>query len=384
MGRKTKYIGVRAVSESSIEITFKYQGTRQRERINEKPTDANLLIVYNFLCQIKEAINKGTFDYSQTFPKSKRARKYINKGILGTYMTAWLAQQTHLKAETRRNYQGVVNCLARSDIQYMLLAELTWGHIRDWALAMDVIPGTRTKRIGVLRTALDDAVDDALIDHNPTFGKKLKQQTVTIKRSATDIDPFSWDEREAIEKACCPQFGLMVRFMFFTGIRPEEARALTWDRVNLIERNIYIDRVITDASKGRFENPKTTHSVRYVELIKPAYDALIALKAHTFMKGDHVFVNPFDQLPFYRTDNIRNRWITALKKAGVRYRVPYQMRHTYASTALMEGEDLGYVRDQMGHKDISITLKHYARYIPENRKGRGSLVEQAWQEHKRG
>jgi len=55
---------------------------------------------------------------------------------------------------------GIRNCIAQSDIQYNLLAELTWGDIRDWALAMDVTPSTRTKRIGVLRTALDDAVDD--------------------------------------------------------------------------------------------------------------------------------------------------------------------------------------------------------------------------------
>jgi len=61
------------------------------------------------------------------------------------------------------------------------------------------------------------------------------------------------------------------------------------------------------------------------------------------MANGFIFVNPHDQQPFYRTDNIRNRWETALRKAGGRYRPPGQMRHTYASTALTEGEVMSKV-----------------------------------------
>jgi integrase len=38
------------------------------------------------------------------------------------------------------------------------------------------------------------------------------------------------------------------------------------------------------------------------------------------------------------------------------------MRHTYASLALAAGADIYWVSDQMGHKDISVALKHYARF----------------------
>ncbi|WP_422768438.1 Arm DNA-binding domain-containing protein, partial [Pseudomonas aeruginosa] len=40
MGRDGR--GVRAVSDSSIEITFMYRGVRCRERISLKPTATNL------------------------------------------------------------------------------------------------------------------------------------------------------------------------------------------------------------------------------------------------------------------------------------------------------------------------------------------------------
>lgn len=47
----------------------------------------------------------------------------------------------------------------------------------------------------------------------------------------------------------------------------------------------------------------------------------------------------------------------ALRKAGVRYRYPYQMRHTFASQALSAGENAMWVARQMGHRDWTITAK---------------------------
>ena len=67
-----------------------------------------------------------------------------------------------------------------------------------------------------------------------------------------------------------------------------------------------------------------------------------------------------------------------LKKAGVRYRVPYQTRHTYASTMLQVGEDLEYVAKQMGHEDSTTTLKYYARFIQQKGVKHGSLLEEEY------
>jgi integrase len=44
-------------------------------------------------------------------------------------------------------------------------------------------------------------------------------------------------------------------------------------------------------------------------------------------------------------------WIPALKKAGLKYRNPYQTRHTFASTLLSRGENQLWITQQMGHKD---------------------------------
>ena len=55
-----------------------------------------------------------------------------------------------------------------------------------------------------------------------------------------------------------------------------------------------------------------------------------------------------------------------MRKAEVRYRYPYQTRHTFASLAITSGENIGWVSKQMGHKDAGFTYRTYARFIDED------------------
>lgn len=57
-------------------------------------------------------------------------------------------------------------------------------------------------------------------------------------------------------------------------------------------------------------------------------------------------------------------WVYALKKAGVRYRRPYQTRHTYASMMLSAGEHPMWVAQQMGHSDWTMIARIYGRWMP--------------------
>ena len=96
-------------------------------------------------------------------------------------------------------------------------------------------------------------------------------------------------------------------------------------------------------------------------------------------EADIVFVNPNTGNPWSSTNSIRDQWVDVLRKAGVRYRVPYQTRHTYASTMLQVGEDLEYVAEQMGHETSITTLKHYARFIKNTGVKHGSKLEAAYE-----
>ncbi|WP_423813558.1 hypothetical protein [Pseudomonas viridiflava] len=53
-----------------------------------------------------------------------------------------------------------------------------------------------------------------------------------------------------------------------------------------------------------------------------------------------------------------------MKKAGIRYRRPYQTRHIYASMMLSAGEHPMWVAKQMGRSDWTMIARVYGRWMP--------------------
>lgn len=43
---------------------------------------------------------------------------------------------------------------------------------------------------------------------------------------------------------------------------------------------------------------------------------------------------------------------------------PHQLRHSFASLLIAQGESLAYIRDQLGHHSISLTVDVYGHLIP--------------------
>ena len=63
-----------------------------------------------------------------------------------------------------------------------------------------------------------------------------------------------------------------------------------------------------------------------------------------------------------------------MESLKIPYRNLYQMRHTFASMMISNGEDILWVSNMLGHKDSSMTLEKYARYIKKNDKKRGVFL----------
>jgi integrase len=57
-------------------------------------------------------------------------------------------------------------------------------------------------------------------------------------------------------------------------------------------------------------------------------------------------------------------WQPLCQRAGVRYRNPYQVRHSYASGLLTNGTNPWYVAQQLGHIDVQMVFRIYGKFIP--------------------
>src|SRR5262249_53214515 len=153
-------------------------------------------------------------------------------------------------------------------------------------------------------------------------------------------------------------------FAFFTGLRTGELIALEWGDIDWIKGQAYVKRSFVE---GEIKPTKTKAGKREVLLLPPALEALKAQKPFTFMVGKNVFHTPFSNKPWSSPFQIRHSgWLPILRRAGVRYRNPYQTRHTYASMMLSNGENIMWVAKQMGHANIEMVIKTYGKWIPDN------------------
>ena len=64
--------------------------------------------------------------------------------------------------------------------------------------------------------------------------------------------------------------------------------------------------------------------------------------------------------------NIRKAMLAIVKKAEMRRRrsIIHVLRHTFGSLLIQQGESLAYVRDQMGHASIQVTVDIYGHLVP--------------------
>ncbi len=374
MGRGS---GVRAASASSIAISFEYRGVRCREKIRLAPNPANLRFVANLKARIEHEIATGVFDYAKHFPNSKRARRLAlspsRTVTVGDLLTEWLESvKPQLQPETFEDYAEYIRNIWMPAFGGMMLYDFALADVARWISAQTTSKKRILNVLTPLRQAMRYAVSPAkLLQVNPLVGISVKRPAVVRE---TDVDPFTKAEIDAILPELEPPVANMCEFWAWTGLREGEVFALTWADVDFDRGVVAITK---SARAGRRKAPKTKAGRREVKLLPPAADALQRQKPLTRLLHREVFLNPGKRAPCgsIRADSVnrpwahdkplRNRWKAACAAAGVRYRFPRQLRHTYASWMLNGGESPLWVSRQMGHADLGVTLRVYAKFIAD-------------------
>lgn len=375
-------------TEQRIQIAFRYQGVECRELLPPgKPTKAYLDYAAGMRAEIKRKITDGTFDYAAYFPDSPRVKQFgpVRKWVLvGDLLDKQKrlyekqAETGNLSPSTLLGYAKAIKLL-KDRWATKAIDDLSPSELREWIATIGVKATAKTVRniLTPLRSVLDDAVNDDLIPTSPlervALKKLLKQ---TAQKSKYEVDPLNADEVAALLAHARADERPFVQFLVETGLRTGEAIALTWGKVDWLGSTLRVDEnQVTGMEDGKVarvtKKPKTEAGVRTVELSAAAVQALKDQKAFTFLAGDRVFHNPATSESWASDAQIRRTlWEPLLKRAGVRYRNPYQTRHTFASTRLTGGANPFWIADQMGHVDGEMVFKIYGKWIPDNFKRR--------------
>jgi integrase len=164
-------------------------------------------------------------------------------------------------------------------------------------------------------------------------------------------------------------------------MRIGEAVALQCGDIDFNSRFAEVRRAIND---GKVSTPKSGKSRRVdlsAQLTKVLKAHLASQKAETLRKGwkevpTWVFTNEVGGT--LHPDNFRNRvWPKLLAKAGLRKIRIHDLRHTYASLLIAQGESLAYVKDQMGHHSIRVTVDTYGHLMPGGNKAAVDRLDDA-------
>jgi len=158
-----------------------------------------------------------------------------------------------------------------------------------------------------------------------------------------------------------------------TGLRQGELLALQWENIHMEGRFIDVPR---NYSRGTICTPKSGEG-RRVDMSKELGKALKQLHAERQAQATANGAREMPQLVFCNEaggiidpDNLRKRIFRSLLKAsGLRRTRFHDLRHTFASLLLQQGESLLYVKEQRGHSSIQVTVDLYGHLIPGGNNG---------------
>ncbi len=342
---------------------FYFKGVRCTETSGLEATKENRKKAEKYMKLIAAEIDNGVFQYERHFPHGPKIERFSPRKEdlpFNQYFADWMASKV-LKESTRRNWESAFWKHLYPVFKNRLISTITRDEIRRFQRTMvdkGLEPSSiNDKTLKVLRMMFHQAYIDEVIPKNPTLGVKR------LAQGMTDVDPFTIDERDEVIagfRRYAPHYVNYVICGFWTGWRPNEACAIKWLRVDFQQGKLLIreGRVL-----GQTGIPKAAGSLRDIDMLPPVREALTAQKASSWLLGDYVFLDGKQQ-PVNQELFRMKVWEPVLKRLGVRYRPPYQMRHTFATLAISVGENINWVARMLGHKSPVVTLERYNRFVP--------------------
>jgi integrase len=219
-------------------------------------------------------------------------------------------------------------------------------------------PAYRRDIVRTLRQIYKWAIDAQLVDRNPA---KIVSAPKPVR--GEKIMPLSLPEVDIVAKEC-GRWGALVTFMADTGARPSEAIAVEWRHVDLKAGTVELPGVKTDLAW------------RTVHLTKRGIAAIKSVPR--VLKTRRVF--HIDGKPISWPYFCREIWRPAFEAAGLDYRAPYNLRHSYALHCLQAGVPIATLARQMGHADVNRTFATYGGWVREMGAD-AALMREVWLEN---
>lgn len=210
-----------------------------------------------------------------------------------------------------------------------------------------------------LKGSILDAVDEGLLDRDPTRKAIIKGKTPSVKK-VKYINQFELHTLlDTLELKNEISWEWMILLIAKTGIRFSEALALTPADFNFSRQSISVSKTWDYKGEGGFLPTKNQSSIRKVQI-----DWQTVIQFSQLIKD-----LPADQ-PIFVKGKVYNSTVNGVlerycKKAEVPVISIHGLRHTHASLLLFAGVSIASVARRLGHSSMNTTQKTYLHIIQE-------------------
>jgi len=198
-------------------------------------------------------------------------------------------------------------------------------------------PGTINRHIATIKHMFTKAVEWELVEEDVL--KKVRKLKL-LEENNRRLRYLSVEECGKLLSECPKHLRPIVITALHTGMRRGEILGLKWDNVDLKHGFILLD--------------KTKNGERREIPIDQTLRATLT-SIERRLDLPYVFFNRDTDLPY---GDIKTGFNRACKKAGIRDFHFHDLRHTFASHLVMAGQDITTVKELLGHKTLTMTLRY--------------------------
>lgn len=334
------------------------EGKRTRPSTGLEDTEDNReTLVNDIIPDIERQIAKGTY-----LPKAERVA--VIKTVKDYGELSFKRHVNDRRKHVKESYENNFKKHIVSKFGKRLITSITPMELIDWQNEKLELykASTVIKYRSIFYTIFTDAVIEGIIDNNPfdrvprPVVREAYDEDDNLDEEDKNVNPFTLEEFEVILDKAKGYKKNFFAIMAFSGVRPGELVSLKWKDVDFENETF---KVLRTRIRGEFGPTKTISSKRVVEMMPNVKEYF--LKQYELTGGnvfDMLFMSSFNK-PFYSHDTIAKQFKDLLDEGDKRYL--YQLRHTFASLMISNGEEITWVSQMMGHKSADITLRVYAK-----------------------
>jgi len=200
------------------------------------------------------------------------------------------------------------------------------------------------------------------IDYNPVRDIEKPKGQSTHEEDG-DINILTPQQiRALVDTTSNLKYKTLFMTAIMSGSREGELLGLKWDDIDWIAGQVHVKRTF---NHGRFYEPKTKTSKRKIDLAPQLISQLkewhLACPPNEL---DLIFPNG-EGKPMDANNLVKREFLPTLKKAKIPKIRFHDLRHTYASLLIDQGESPKYIQTQMGHSSIKVTYDIYGHLIDD-------------------